>query len=358
MRYHTVLITGGAGFIGSNLAVFLKGKYPSVRIIALDNLKRRGSELNIPRLKAHGAVFVQGDIRNPEDLVFKERIDLILECSAEPSVLAGFGDNPLYIINTNLAGTVNCLEVARRHKAGIIFLSTSRVYPYDSINRIKTVEKGTRLDWASVGRHINGWSRKGISEEFTTYGPKTLYGATKLASELLLQEYISSYGIKAVINRCGVVAGPWQFGKVDQGVLTFWMLSHYFKRPLKYIGFGGGGRQVRDFLHIDDLCRLVDRQITELDRISGKVYNAGGGRQGSLSLREATGLCRGITGNAVAVGAAREQRPGDIRIYISDNSRVEADLGWRPQKKPQEILAGIFDWIRGNEKQIRAAVTL
>jgi dTDP-D-glucose 4,6-dehydratase len=121
MDYKTILITGGAGFVGSNLALLFKAKYPKTKLIVLDNLKRRGSELNILRLKDQGIVFVHGDIRNPEDCELNEKIDLLLECSAEPSVLAGFNESPRYVINTNLAGTVNCLELARKHKADIVF---------------------------------------------------------------------------------------------------------------------------------------------------------------------------------------------------------------------------------------------
>jgi len=248
-------------------------------------------------------------------------------------------DNPLYIINTNLSGTVNCLELCRKHKADIIFLSTSRVYSYKAINQVKTIETATRFEW----------SIKGISENFATCGPKTLYGATKLSSELLLEEYIANYGIKGVVNRCGVIAGPWQFGKVDQGVFTYWMLAHYFKQPLKYIGFGGGGKQVRDILHIDDLFRLIDIEVAQLPKINGKVYNVGGGRERSLSLLEATKLCQQITGNKVKIGSDLAIRPGDIKVYLSDNSRVEEELAWQPKKNSKTILVDIYSWVRKNK---------
>ena len=190
-------------------------------------------------LKDNNVEFIHGDIRNPEDLEFKCKIDILLECSAEPSVLAGYGESPAYLINTNLVGTINCLELARKNNSDVIFLSTSRVYPYDAVNSIKTIETDTRFEWAEKqGRDIQGWSNDGIGVDFLLIGPKSMYGATKLCSEIILQEYIAMYGIRGIINRCGVIAGPWQFGKVDQGVFTLWMLSHYFKRPLKYIGFG------------------------------------------------------------------------------------------------------------------------
>jgi CDP-paratose 2-epimerase len=355
MRYKTVLITGGAGFIGSNLAVFLKRQYPKTRVVALDNLKRRGSELNLIRLKEHGVRFIHGDIRNPEDLLLDARGGLLIECSAEPSVLAGYGDNPAYLINTNFLGTVNCLELARKSRCDVIFLSTSRVYPYAAVNAIRTKEADTRFSWLATQK-IPGWSKAGITTEFTTAGPKTLYGATKLASELILQEYTQIYGIKAVVNRCGVVAGPWQFGKVDQGVFTLWMLAHYFKRPLSYIGFGGKGKQVRDVIHIDDLCALVDRQISLLPKISGNIYNVGGGNASSLSLCEATSLCERITGNRIRIARTVTPRPGDIRVYITDNRTVSAEVGWKVRKAAPEILGDVFEWIRGHEKMIGRVV--
>ncbi len=345
MKYKNILVTGGAGFIGSNLCCSLKEKYPQAKIIALDNLKRRGSELNLGRLKAAGIIFIHGDIRCPEDLVLQQKIDLMIECSAEPSVLAGTGDNPAYIINTNLVGTINCLELARKNRADLIFLSTSRVYPYETINQIKTKESATRFEWR----------QKGIGEDFPLAGPKTLYGATKLASELILQEYCANYGIKAVINRCGVVAGPWQFGKVDQGVFTFWMLAHYFKKNIAYIGYGGKGKQVRDLLHVDDLFCLIDRQIRSMDKLNAQIYNIGGGRKVSLSLLETTKLCQEITGNRINIARQAQNRFGDLKVYLSDCRKAERDFGWQPRKSSEDILIDIFNWIRQNERQLKAS---
>ena len=248
LPYKKILITGGSGFVGSNLAVSSKLKYPKVKVIALDNLCRRGSELNIIRLKKNDIEFIHGDIRSPEDLELKEKIDLIIECSAEPSVLSGYGGSPGYVIDTNLTGSINCFELARKNKADIVFLSTSRVYPYGGINNLKVVEDDTRFKWQNEqDENIKGWSEEGIDVNFPLEGPRSMYGATKLCSEIILKEYISMYGLRGVVNRCGVIAGPWQFGKVSQGVFTLWMLAHFFKKPLKYIGFGGCGKQVRDF---------------------------------------------------------------------------------------------------------------
>ncbi|MCX5713410.1 MAG: GDP-mannose 4,6-dehydratase [Candidatus Omnitrophica bacterium] len=355
MKYKTILVTGGAGFIGSNLAAAFKMSYPRLKIIALDNLKRRGSELNIGRLKEAGVNFIHGDIRCPEDLNFSFDSGLIIECSAEPSVLAGIKDNPQYVIQTNLIGTVNCLDLARKNKADIIFLSTSRVYAYAAVNSIKYKETDTRFQWSGQGG-IEGWSKKGIAEDFSLNGPKTLYGATKLASELLLDEYISNYGLKGAINRCGAVAGAWQFGKADQGVFGLWMLAHYFKRELKYIGFKGKGKQVRDLLAIGDLFRLIERQAQVLDKINGRVYNAGGGLDVSLSLLETTALCEKFSGNQINIGSEFKTRPGDVAVYITDHTKATKELGWKPQISSEEILEEIYCWISQYERQIREAL--
>jgi len=354
MNYKNILITGGCGFIGSNLAVSLKAKYPSSKIISLDNLIRKGSELNVDRLQNNKIEFIKGDIRNESDLESISNIDLLIECSAEPSVLAGYGESPRYIIDTNLVGTINCLEAARKNKADVVFLSTSRVYPYDLINRLKVKEDATRFVWEKPGdNNIAGFSEEGIGVDFPiSAGVRSMYGATKLCSEILLNEYIAMYGLKGVINRCAVIAGPWQFGKVDQGVFTFWMLKHYFKTPLSYIGFGGKGKQVRDLLHVDDLFALIDLQINSMNKVNGQTYNVGGGKEVSLSLIEATKLCEEITKNKIDIGQEEGTRPADLAIYITDNKKVNKDLGWKPKRDAKKILEDIYKWIKDNNSQL------
>lgn len=348
-----ILITGGAGFVGSNLAVWFKSRYPEAQITVLDNLRRRGSETNLPRLRELGIDFLHGDIRNPEDLQIADRqIDLILECSAEPSVLAGFGSAPDYLINTNLVGTINCLELARRAKADLIFLSTSRVYPVSTLNDARTEETATRFKLAAE-QTLPGVSERGIAEEFPLTGARSLYGATKLCSELLIQEYGAMYGLRFIINRCGVLTGPWQMGKVDQGVFALWMGMHYFKRELAYIGWGGQGKQVRDLLHIADLAELLDQQLAQFDTLNGQTFNVGGGVASSLSLCETTQLCQEITGQTIPVREVNENRPADLKLYLTDNSRVTAATGWTPQRSPRQTLTDIYEWIKTEEAQVR-----
>lgn len=351
--YNTILITGGAGFVGSNLAIWLKTHYPTTQVIALDNLKRRGSELNLPRLREHQIEFIHGDIRNPEDSQFTdERIDLILECSAEPSVQAGYGSTPDYVINTNLLGTVNCLELARRNQADFIFLSTSRVYPIETLNRIVTEELDSRFAIA-LQQTLPGVSTQGISEAFSLTGPRSLYGATKLCSELLIQEYGAMYGLRFIINRCGVIAGPWQMGRVDQGVFALWAAKHYFKGELNYIGWGGQGKQVRDLLHIDDLAELLDYQFQNMATLSGETFNVGGGLSNSLSLLETTHLCQEITGHQISIFSKPENRSADLKLYVTDNSHITQAIGWTPRRTPHETLASIVEWLRSSEGLVR-----
>jgi CDP-paratose 2-epimerase len=183
-----------------------------------------------------------------------------------------------------------------------------------------------------------------------------LYGATKLSAELLITEYAEAFGINTVIDRCGVIAGPWQMGKVDQGVFTYWMLAHYFGRDLSYIGFGGSGKQVRDLLHVEDLVELIDDQLARPAHWAGATMNVGGGVGCSLSLAETTQLCRDITGREIPVKASGEERPGDIPIYISDCSLLSSHSEWRRARGPGEILADIFEWIREHERVVEATL--
>ena len=337
-----VLITGGCGFIGSNLAVAFRKR--GDRVVALDNLSRKGSEILRNRILQAGAEFVRGDIRNPADLEqVAGPVDLMIECSAEPSVLVGVdGNDAEFMVQNNLVGSLHCFEFARKRKAAVVFLSTSRVYPYDVLNRQAYREEATRFVPAETGP---GFGPEGVGLDFPMDGARSLYGATKLASEIMLQEYSRQYDLPAVITRCGVVAGPWQLGKQDQGVFTYWLVSHMLKRPLAYIGFGGAGKQVRDLLHIDDLVDLVLRQADRIGEFRGDVFPAGGSAFSSLSLREATDLCRRLTGHAVPVSAHPENRPADVIWFATDNRRTTERLGWKPTRNAETVLRDIRDWL-------------
>jgi CDP-paratose 2-epimerase len=352
-----LLITGGAGFVGVNLAIGLAARHAEWQIVAADNLRRRGAELNLARLRDAGVVFAHADVREQADLATLpgERFDAIVECSAEPSVLAGVGGSPDYVVKSNLLGAYNCLELARRHDAYVVFLSTSRVYPVASLSALALTETETRFELADE-QSQSGVSAAGIAESFPLTGARTLYGATKLSAELLIEEYRAAYGLRAVIDRCGVIAGPWQMGKVDQGVFTHWMLAHYFQRPLSYIGFGGEGKQVRDLLHVADVLELLDEQLSDPERWDGETVNVGGGRGCSLSLRETTALCAEITGNTLEIAGETDTRPGDVPLYISDCARLYGLTDWRPSRDARRILTDIYEWIAAYEPQVEAAL--
>jgi CDP-paratose 2-epimerase len=349
-----VLITGGAGFVGANVAVALAGRHSDWDLVAVDNLRRRGSELNLPRLRQAGVEFVHGDVRERSDLEAVGPVDAVVECSAEPSVMAERGGEADYVVSSNLLGAWHCIEVAAAHRAQLIFLSTSRVYPIEPLRSLAIEERGERFELLSE-QPLEGASSSGISEGFPLAGARTLYGTTKLAAELLIAEYREARGLRAAIDRCGVIAGPWQMGKVDQGVFAHWMLSHLFGWPLSYIGFGGTGRQVRDLLHIDDLVDLVEDQLLRADHWDGATVNVGGGREVSLSLAETTTLCREISGREIEIGAEPEIRPGDVPVYISDCS-LAAELGWAPRRSARQTLEDIHAWARANDAALRAAL--
>jgi CDP-paratose 2-epimerase len=350
-----IVVTGGAGFVGATLSLRLKERHADWEIIAFDNLKRRGSELNLARLRSASVAFRHGDVRAPSDLDTLGDFDALVECSAEPSAQAGLRDSPQYVVETNLVGAHHCLEAARRCGAFVVFLSTSRVYPVAALRGLALREDETRFE-LEESQPVDGVSLAGVSERFPLGGARTLYGATKLAAELLIAEYGDAYGLRTVVDRCGVIAGPWQMGKVDQGVFTYWVAGHRFGRELRYFGYGGSGKQVRDVLHVDDLAELVEDQLVRPGHWSGLTVNVGGGRPFSLSLREATELCREITGNEVPVGGRGEESPSDVPLYVSDCAWLFAHTNWRPRREPRAVLEDIDRWIREHEPPVRQAL--
>jgi CDP-paratose 2-epimerase len=170
---------------------------------------------------------------------------------------------------------------------------------------------------------------------------------------MLVQEYADTYGLKAVIDRCGVIAGPGQFGKVDQGVFTLWVANHHFGKPLRYTGFGATGKQVRDLLHPADLFGLIEKQVAAIDSCSGEVFNVGGGLRGSTSLLELTSTCRQATGREVPLARDPTTSPVDIPSYVTDHALATERFGWEPTRGVGEIVGEIADWLRAEEPSLR-----
>ena len=272
-----ILITGGCGFVGSNIAIYLRKKFKDAKISSLDNLMRKGSRVNQGRLENHGIRNYKINIENFEKIKLLPKFNLIIDCCAEPAIETSKKE-PDRVFNTNLIGTFNILKKCMKDKANIIFLSSSRVY---SINKLKLLLRKHNF---SKTIKIN----KKIDENFETSSASSLYGFTKLASEKLIKEFFFDSKQKYIINRFGVIAGPWQFGKQDQGFIPLWIARHLYKKKLSYIGFGGKGHQIRDVLHIDDVCVIIYLQIRKLSKIFNTTFNIGGGLKNSISLKTLT----------------------------------------------------------------------
>ena len=169
----------------------------------------------------------------------------------------------------------------------------------------------------------------------------------------MIEEYHEIFGLQTVINRCGVLTGSHQMGKVDQGVVVLWMAKHFWKKNLGYFGYGGSGKQTRDILHVKDLFNLLDIQIHQIEKFDGEIFNIGGTRKVSASLQELTQICQEISGNKIPIEAVAETRKADIKIYISDCNKIKKLAEWEPVISISEILEEIFEWLRKNEKQLK-----
>ncbi len=351
-----ILVTGGAGFVGSHIAAGLAG-LNGVRVTALDNLKRRGSELKLELLRAAGVTFVHGDVRIADDLALNgAAVDVIVDCAAEPSVFAGRSGSPRYVLDSNLGGTLNCLELARQRGARTLFLSTSRVYPIAALNAM-TVEESESRFVLNASQPMPGASGAGVAESFPLGGARSLYGATKFASELMIEEYAAAYGCETAVLRFGVIAGPGQMGKAEQGVFCHWMARHVFGGDLAYHGWGGIGKQVRDLVHVADAVELTRAVLQSWEAVRGRTLNAGGGLANSLSLRETTALCAEISGKSVAPGSVSATDKSDVRVYVSDHAALTAATGWVPKRNPRAVLTDIFEWLRSDATRLRAHFT-
>lgn len=349
-----ILITGAAGFVGSRLAAALSAGIEGAQIIGLDNLSRRGSESNLAMLRDLGCEFIHGDVRVADDVRALPRADWFIDCSANPSVLAGVdGAGAAQVVGHNLVGTLNLLEKCRADGCGFVMLSTSRVYSIQALAALPLHQNDTRFVPDTDAAFPTGFSARGISEGFSTTPPLSLYGATKLASEIMALEYGAAYGFPVWINRCGVLAGAGQFGKIDQGIFSFWIYQWLLGRPLSYIGFGGTGHQVRDLMSPSDLARLLMLQLRQPAKDAPRVLNAGGGLNCSMSLRELSDYCTARFGPK-QLQSVPETRAFDIPFYVSDCSMAQQVWAWQPEDDATAILDEITNWAIANRSLIEA----
>jgi CDP-paratose 2-epimerase len=326
-----LLITGICGFVGSSLAEDLLERRAGLSILGIDNLMRPGSELNRARLKQLGVTLLHGDIRMASDLDSLPAVDWVIDAAANPSVLAGIqsGFSSRQLVEHNLGSVVNVLEYCKAHGAGFVLLSTSRVYSIQALVSLPLRAEPDAFDLDEEASLPAGVSGQGIDVDFSTSAPISLSGSTKLAAEALALEYGYAFGFPVWINRCGVLAGAGQFGTADQGIFSYWIHAHARRRPLRFIGFDGTGKQIRDLFHPRDLAALVDAQMNSTSRADGqRIYCAGGGRANAISLARLNAWCDARFGPH-APSADTRPRPYDIPWVIMDSSDAERDFGWR-----------------------------
>lgn len=333
-----ILVTGICGFVGSTLARRLLESLEGVEIVGIDNLIRPGSESNRSLLKRLGVRIFHGDIRSATDFEILPPADWVVDAAANPSVLAGVDGrtSSRQLLEHNLLGTVNILEYCRRHDAGFILLSTSRVYSIPPLAALRVVERDGAFVPDPDQTFPEGLSPLGVAESFSTSPPVSLYGSTKLASETIALEYGETFGFPVWIDRCGVLAGAGQFGRPDQGIFSFWINSWISRRPLSCIGFGGTGRQVRDCLHPRDLVPLLIRQMNA-GSVGERIVNLGGGVANAISLAQLCDWCRERYGEHTVTSVA-ETRTFDIPWMVMDSSRAKSVWGWEPTTRLEEIL--------------------
>ena len=430
-----LLITGGCGFVGSRIAKwflanellssgpFFSGpepgshpdrrapassgdvssgsltpglkipglKIPGLKITLVDNLMRPGSQSNRAPLECLGAEVILGDLRQRDFVESLPACDWVIDCAANPSVLAGLGsaalDAPANIpsqanqspsqnlVDHNLGGTIHLLEYCKRHRAGMVLVSSSRVYSIRELSGIPHQIKNSVLqfDWDRIESEnlIPGLSRQGIDERFSIEPPLSLYGATKLASEWLAKEYSNAFDFPLRINRCGILAGSGQFGKADQGIITYWMHRFLYRHPLRMLGFQGSGAQVRDCLHPDDLARLVQLQIGEsMGESQGRqtqqplqnqpslrskpiAVNVSGGIESAFSLQELHEWCARRWGSE-RFGAVSElqridqPRPYDAPWIVLDSNKARQTWNWEPLRDRLSIWEEIAEHAEEN----------
>jgi len=343
-----ILITGICGFVGSRLGITLSEGFAGAEIMGLDNLLRPGSEGNRTEIAKHGIDFVHGDLRMRSDVDAMPDCDWVIDAAAHPSVLAGVDgrSSPRQLGEHNLSGTLNILEYCRERKAGLILLSTSRVYSIRDLASLPVIKRHQAFALDKDNTLPVGVSGDGITEAFPTQHPISLYGATKLASETMAIEYGLTFDFPVWINRCGVLAGAGQFGTAEQGIFSYWLHAHAARLPLRYLGFGGGGCQVRDAFHPEDLATLVHAQLGRKPPPDA-VYNVGGGVSNAMSLAQLNAWCDARFGVHTPEPDSRP-RPFDIPWVIMDSSRVRAEFDWTPKRTLASILDEIAEHVGKN----------
>jgi len=339
----TALVTGGAGFIGTNAAAhYLKKGY---KVIVFDNLSRAGAKQNLDWLKNQKGnfIFIKGDIRDDKKLLetFKKyKPDLVLALAAQVTMVTSV-ENPREDFEINALGTFNTLEALRKtkSKAVAIYSSTNKVM--GDLAYIPIIEKEKRYDYKNI---------KGVNENFPLnfHGP---YGCSKGCGDQYFLDYARIFGLNTIVFRQSGIYGPHQFGIEEQGWLAWFCNALLFGKPVTIFG---DGKQVRDVLYIDDLLRAFDLAFKNIKKTRGRAYTIGGGPKFSLSIWELFDILKKLAGKKFNFSFG-SWRPGDQKIYISDITKAKKDFNWSPKISPEEGVKKLYNWISQNKILIKKA---
>lgn len=345
-----VLVTGAAGFIGGCAARRWASAGDSV--VGLDNLSRSGAAHNLLRMdqfarNAEGAFrFAHGDIRSAEDVygVFERfgPFDVVLHAAGQVAVTTSVAD-PVADFRSNALGTLNVLEAVRRHSAQAVFLLASTNKVYGKLEDLGIRELETRYEYASRPNGV---------DETTPLDFHSPYGCSKGCADQYVRDYARVYGLRTVVVRQSCVYGAPQFGVEDQGWVSWFVAAAVLGKPLTIYG---DGKQVRDLLWIEDLLDLYDAIRSRPEAAAGKIYNAGGGIDNTLSLLELVALLRDDHGMAVTPSRA-DWRPGDQKVFVADSSKARRELGWSPRVGPVEGVAALVRWAGENRDTLMKVV--
>ena len=334
------LVTGGAGFIGSNYVARLLSRGEKVKVF--DNLSRKGAEKNIAWLREkfgfESFELVKGDLRDNELLAQAAKdADVVVHLAGQVAVTTSV-ENPRQDFEDNALGTFNALEAARAsgRKPIFIFSSTNKVY--GGMEDVEIKEHETRYMYANLP--------DGVSEEqpLDFHSP---YGCSKGTGDQYVRDYYRIYGLPTVVFRQSCIYGPRQFGIEDQGWVAWFIIASVLNRP---ISIYGDGKQVRDILYVEDLLNAYDLAIEKIDECAGEVFNVGGGPQHTLSIwAEFKPILEELLGREIPVSWG-DWRPGDQRVYVSNIQKAERVLGWKPKVGVREGIEKLVAWVSANKE--------
>ena len=333
------MITGGAGFIGSNLADRLLRLGHSVTVF--DNLSRAGAELNLEWLRAEHAErlqFLRADVRDSQAVgQAVDGAEVVYHLAGQTAVTTSVS-HPRSDFETNALGTLNVLEAARHSRADpiVVYASTNKVY--GDLGNVGIVEQATRYAFSNLPQGVN-------EEQPLLF--QSPYACSKGVADQYALSYFDLFGLRTVVLRQSCIYGPRQMGFEDQGWVAWFLIASLLRKKISVFG---DGKQVRDLLHVEDLLAAYEAAVNRIDRTQGRAYNLGGGAEMTLSVwAEFEPLLAEVLGTSPGEPRFADWRPGDQRVFFCDLERAGRDLDWQPRIGPNEGIRGLVDWIRANE---------